>query len=358
MPSRPSARTSRSPRPAPSTSRRTGSRARAEPATSYWGWAGGKATGSHGTCSNDWIWRPQHDDARPRHRLGPARALWACLGDIRRRRVDGAVHGRCRIFRGSVRRSDGRAQCPSRVPARGGRTPAGRGVHRRTPLGRAADRPCRLARELYPALGSRQGSARRVHDDGDRGRWADRPVPRVVAPTGVGRHRLNRRRCMAGDISFDVVSDFDEQELRNALDQVRREVSQRYDFKDVTVDLTQNKTDILLVTDDEYRAAAVKDLIESKAIRRDLSLKIFDWGKVEPSGGNKVRQEIKLRRGLTDDVAKRITKLIRDEFPKVKSQIQGDAVRVSGKSRDELQKVIARLRELDEPVPLQFQNYR
>lgn len=163
---------------------------------------------------------------------------------------------------------------------------------------------------------------------------------------------------MAGDISFDVVSDFDEQELRNALDQVRREVSQRYDFKGVTVDLTQNKADLLLVTDDEYRAAAVKDLIESKAIRRDLSLKIFDWGKVEPSGGNKVRQEIKLRRGLTDDVAKRITRLIRDEFPKVKSQIQGDAVRVSGKSRDELQRVITRLRELDEPVPLQFQNYR
>ena len=163
---------------------------------------------------------------------------------------------------------------------------------------------------------------------------------------------------MAGEVSFDVVSDFDEQELRNALDQVRREVSQRYDFKGVTVDLTQNKTDLLLVTDDDYRAAAVKDLIESKAIRRDLSLKIFDWGKVEPSGGNKVRQEIKLRRGLTDDVAKRITKLIRDEFPKVKSQIQGDAVRVSGKSKDELQKVITRLRELDEPVPLQFQNYR
>ena len=163
---------------------------------------------------------------------------------------------------------------------------------------------------------------------------------------------------MASDVSFDVVSDFDEQELRNALDQVRREVSQRYDFKGVTVDLTQNKTDLVLVTDDEYRASAVKDLIESKAIRRDLSLKIFDWGKVEPAGGNKVRQEIKLRRGLTDDIAKRITKLIRDEFPKVKSQIQGDAVRVSGKSKDELQKVIARLRELDEPVPLQFQNYR
>jgi uncharacterized protein YajQ (UPF0234 family) len=163
---------------------------------------------------------------------------------------------------------------------------------------------------------------------------------------------------MAGEVSFDVVSDFDEQELRNALDQVRREVSQRYDFKGVTVDLTQNKMDLVLVTDDEYRAAAVKDLIESKAIRRNLSLKIFDWGKVEPAGGNKVRQQITLRRGLTDEIAKRITKLIRDEFPKVKSQIQGDAVRVSGKSKDELQKVIARLRELDEPVPLQFQNYR
>ncbi|HEY7701824.1 MAG TPA: YajQ family cyclic di-GMP-binding protein [Candidatus Limnocylindrales bacterium] len=163
---------------------------------------------------------------------------------------------------------------------------------------------------------------------------------------------------MAGDLSFDVVSDFDEQELRNALDQVRREVGQRYDFKGVTVDLSQAKDELILITDDEHRAAAVKDLIESKAIRRNLSLKIFDWGKVEPAGGNKVRQHIKLRRGLTDEIAKRLSKLIRDEFPKVKSQIQGDAIRVSGKSKDELQKVIGRLRELDEPVPLQFQNYR
>ena len=163
---------------------------------------------------------------------------------------------------------------------------------------------------------------------------------------------------MAGDVSFDVVSDFDEQELRNALDQVRREVQQRFDFKGVTVDLTQSKSELTLVTDDEYRAAAVKDLIESKAIRRGLSLKIFDWGKVEPAGGNKVRQEIGLKRGLPEDLARKLQKLIRDEFPKVKSQIQGDAIRVSGKSKDELQKVIARLRELDEPVPLQFENYR
>ena len=163
---------------------------------------------------------------------------------------------------------------------------------------------------------------------------------------------------MAGEVSFDVVSDFDEQELRNALDQVRREVQQRYDFKGVTVDLTQSKDELVLLTDDEYRATAVKDLIESKAIRRNLSLKIFDWGTVEPAGGNKVRQTIKLRRGLGEVVAKRITKLIRDEFPKVKSQIQGDAVRVSAKSKDDLQRVITRLRELDEPVPLQFENYR
>jgi cyclic-di-GMP-binding protein len=163
---------------------------------------------------------------------------------------------------------------------------------------------------------------------------------------------------VAGEISFDVVSEFDEQELRNALDQVRRELQQRYDFKGVTVDLTQAKGELTLVTDDESRAAAVRDLIQSKAIRRGLSLKIFDWGKIEPAGGNKVRQTITLRRGLDDTIAKRLSKLIRDEFPKVKSQIQGDAVRVSGKSRDELQRVIARLRELDEPVPLQFENYR
>ena len=106
------------------------------------------------------------------------------------------------------------------------------------------------------------------------------------------------------------------------------------------------------------RARAVRDLIESKAVRRGLSLKIFDWGKVEPAGGNKVRQEIKLRRGLSDEIARSITKLIRDEFPKVKSQVQGDAVRVSGKSKDERQRVISRLRELDLEVPLQFENYR
>ena len=163
---------------------------------------------------------------------------------------------------------------------------------------------------------------------------------------------------MAGEVSFDVVSDFDPQELRNALDQVRRETAQRYDFKGATVSLEQGRDEITLVTDDEFRAKAIRDLIESKAVRRGLSLKIFDWGVIEPAGGNKVRERIGLRRGLSEENAKKITKLIRDEHPKVRGQIQGDAVRVSGKSKDELQRVIARLRELDLEVPLQFENYR
>lgn len=163
---------------------------------------------------------------------------------------------------------------------------------------------------------------------------------------------------MAGEISFDVVSDFDEQELRNALDQVRREVIQRYDLKGAHIELTQEKTRLVLVTDSDMHAKAVRDLIESKAVRRNLSLKIFDWGEVLPAGGSKVRQEVGLRRGLPDDLARKIVKMIRDEFPKVQPRVQGDAVRVAGKSKDELQRVIGRLRELDETVPLQFENYR
>ena len=163
---------------------------------------------------------------------------------------------------------------------------------------------------------------------------------------------------MAGEVSFDVVSDFDEQELRNALDQVRREVQQRYDFKGAHVDVDQEKDKIVLVTDSDMRAKALKDLIESKAVRRNLSLKIFDWGDIAPAGGNKVRQEIVLRRGLPDDLSRKLVKQIRDEFPKVQPRIQGDAIHVAGKSKDELQRVMTWLRGLDEAVPLQFENYR
>jgi cyclic-di-GMP-binding protein len=160
------------------------------------------------------------------------------------------------------------------------------------------------------------------------------------------------------DNSFDVVSDFDQQELVNALDQVRREIATRYDFKGSKCAVELGKDEMTLVADDEYRASAVKDLIQSKAVRRNLSLKIFDWGRIEPASGGTVRQQVSLKRGLSADQAKELSKMIRERYPKSKPQIQGDAVRVSGKSRDELQAVISFLRELDYPVALQFENYR
>ena len=163
---------------------------------------------------------------------------------------------------------------------------------------------------------------------------------------------------MASDSSFDVVSDFDQQELVNALDQVRREVATRYDFKGAKISLELGKEEVTLHADDEFRARSVKDLIETKAVRRGLSLKVFDWGKLEPAAGGTVRQRIGLHRGLTSEQAKEIAKMVRERFSKVKPAIQGDAVRVSAKSKDDLQAVIADLRALDYPVALQFINYR
>jgi cyclic-di-GMP-binding protein len=163
---------------------------------------------------------------------------------------------------------------------------------------------------------------------------------------------------MAGESSFDVVSDFDQQELVNALDQARREISTRYDFKGSKVAFELGKDAITLTADDEYRAGAAKDLLESKAVRRGLSLKIFEWGRIEPAGGGTVRQQIGLKRGLTSEQAKEISKHIRERCPKTKPTIQGDAVRVSAKSKDDLQAVIADLKALDYPVALQFTNYR
>jgi uncharacterized protein YajQ (UPF0234 family) len=165
---------------------------------------------------------------------------------------------------------------------------------------------------------------------------------------------------VASDVSFDVVSDFDQQELVNAVDQARREIGTRFDFKGSKAEIELGKDEIIFRADNESRARAMRDLLESKAIKRGLSLKIFEWGEIEEAGGNTVRQKIGLKRGLPDDLAKKISKLIRDDFPKVKSQIQGNAVRVSGKSKDELQKVITRLRQESDgyAVPLQFENYR
>ena len=163
---------------------------------------------------------------------------------------------------------------------------------------------------------------------------------------------------MAGDSTFDVVSEFDQQELVNALDQVRREIATRFDFKGSRCTLELGKDEITLLADDEFRGKAVRDLVESKAVRRGLSLKVFDWGNPEPAAGGTIRQRIGLKRGLTSEQAKELSKLIRERYPKVKPSIQGDAVRVAAKSRDELQAVIGHLRGLDYPVALQFTNYR
>ncbi|MBA3825443.1 MAG: YajQ family cyclic di-GMP-binding protein [Ktedonobacterales bacterium] len=163
---------------------------------------------------------------------------------------------------------------------------------------------------------------------------------------------------MAGDSTFDVVSDFDEQELVNALDQTRREVQTRYDLKDTKTDIAQDKESLTITTASETSLRGVRDILESKMVKRGLSLKILKEETMEEAAGGRVRQKLTLQRGLTTELAKEISKLIRDNFPKVKPSIQGNAVRVAGKNRDDLQAVITYLREHDFPAPLQFENYR
>jgi uncharacterized protein YajQ (UPF0234 family) len=164
---------------------------------------------------------------------------------------------------------------------------------------------------------------------------------------------------MASTFSFDVVSKFDFQELKNAIDQAQREIQQRFDLKDTGTEITLTEKDITVNTATEYSAQAVRDSIESKLIKRGLSLKILDYQKEEQASGGRVRQVVKLREGLNDEIAKKLAKQIRDEFKKVTPQIQGDLIRVQAKSKDDLQTVIQALKEMDDlPVALQFVNYR
>jgi cyclic-di-GMP-binding protein len=146
--------------------------------------------------------------------------------------------------------------------------------------------------------------------------------------------------------------------LVNALDQTNREVISRYDLKDTqtTIELAEDK--ITVNTASEMTLDAVHDMLQSKALKRNLSLKIFDYGKIESSSGNRIRQEITLKKGISQEIAKQISKLIRDEFKKVQPSIQGDVVRVTAKDKDELQGVMQRLKQEDLPVALQFTNYR
>ncbi len=163
---------------------------------------------------------------------------------------------------------------------------------------------------------------------------------------------------MAALFSFDVVSKFDQQEMKNAMDQARREILQRYDLKDSGTEIDVTDDEIKINTDTEFSLQAIRDVMESKMVRRSLSLKILDYQKEEQASGGRMRQTVKLKQGIPDDLAKQISKRIRDEFKKVTPQIQGDAVRVQAKTKDDLQAVIQALKAGDFPVALQFINYR
>jgi hypothetical protein len=163
---------------------------------------------------------------------------------------------------------------------------------------------------------------------------------------------------VAESFSFDVVSDFDRQELVNALDQVRRDVTTRYDLKDSATEIDLDDNAITITTASDMTLQAVEDILRQKATKRNLSLKIFDFQPALPVGGNRVQQLVKLRRGLSQELAKTLSKTVRDNLKKVTVAIQGESLRVTGKSKDDLQQAIQLLRAQDVDVPLQFENYR
>jgi cyclic-di-GMP-binding protein len=159
---------------------------------------------------------------------------------------------------------------------------------------------------------------------------------------------------MADTYSFDVVSEFDRQELVNALDQVRREVGQRYDLKDSKTEIDLEEDSLTITTASDMTLEAVADVLR----QRELSLKIFDFQPAEPVGGNRVQQVVTLRKGLSQELAKRLSKTVRDQIKKVTVAIQGESLRVTGKNKDDLQQVIQLLRAEDLELPLQFENFR
>ena len=165
---------------------------------------------------------------------------------------------------------------------------------------------------------------------------------------------------MAATFSFDVVSDFDRQELVNTIDQLQREVNQRYDLKDSDSEITFEEEKVVITTASDMTLQAIQDVLRQKATKRKLSLKIFDFQSPEPHSGNRVRQYINLRKGLSQEIAKKLSKLIRDQLKKITVSIQGETLRVTGKSKDDLQQAIEVLRTKEDEleVPLQFENFR
>lgn len=163
---------------------------------------------------------------------------------------------------------------------------------------------------------------------------------------------------MASENSFDIVSKVDMQELANAVDQAMREIATRFDFKGSKSSIALEKDELVVVSDDEYKLKAVLDILLGRMAKRNVPIKNLDYGKVEPAAQGTVRQRIRLKQGIDQDHAKKINAMIRDMKLKVKSQVMGDQIRVSGKSRDDLQKVIQTLKSADLPIELQFVNYR
>jgi hypothetical protein len=159
--------------------------------------------------------------------------------------------------------------------------------------------------------------------------------------------------------TFDVVSEVDRQEMRNAIDQAQREIATRYDFKNTDSSIEQNDLVLTLRTSSEDRLTALRTVIEEKLVKRGVSLKGLDYGKIEEATHNSVRQVLTVAVGISSEKAREINRMIKEKGPKgVSSQTQGDTVRVTGKKRDDLQSIIATLKGADLGIPLQFQNFR
>ncbi len=165
---------------------------------------------------------------------------------------------------------------------------------------------------------------------------------------------------MPSSYSFDVVSEFDQQELVNAIDQLRREVDQRYDLKDSKTKIDIKDDELSIISLSDMTIGSVRDILLQKATKRNLSLKIFDFQKIETVGGNMVMQIVRLRKGLPQEISKKLSKVVRDKLKKVTVSIQGDSLRVTGKNKDDLQSAINLIKkeEDDLEIALQFQNYR
>ena len=165
---------------------------------------------------------------------------------------------------------------------------------------------------------------------------------------------------MASDNSFDIVSKIEMQEIKNAIDQALKEVSQRFDFKGSKSDVTleEKNNEIIVSSDDEYKLKSLIDILQAKLVKRGISLKALTYGKIESALGSTVRQSIKLQQGIPSEKAKEIVKAIKETRLKVQAQIQGDQLRVSGKNRDDLQSVIKLLRDSDFGIDMQYVNYR